>query len=290
MTQLIFALNAVGYRRNIDIRGAPYDFRKSPTDNDEFHEDFRRLVEETSRQNSYRQVILVGHSLGGSYALSFLIRQSQEWKDKYVKSVITLGTPYSGSSRAINALMSGTIVENVVPFEMTRTKHFLDNIKTFSVIPYLLPSPVAYDDTKPLIKFSKSSNGEKNIITTANYEMLFNMTNNGVGYEIFEDMKKERNELIHPGVNVVCIHGSGVPSAESFVFSGSDMSNVPVVNHVSGDGVNTERSLSACEKYRQMKESLKFHFKRKNFYMVEHVNMIYDPLVISYVIRQIMSG
>ncbi|KAI1285615.1 Phospholipase A2 group XV [Halotydeus destructor] len=42
---------AAGYTRGVDIRGAPYDFRKSPTELDDYYARFKSLVEDTYKTN-----------------------------------------------------------------------------------------------------------------------------------------------------------------------------------------------------------------------------------------------
>lgn len=52
-------------------------------------------------------ITFIVHSMGGRMILYFLQLQSQEWKDKYVKQVITLSVPWGGSIQAIQALSVG---------------------------------------------------------------------------------------------------------------------------------------------------------------------------------------
>jgi lysophospholipase-3 len=75
----------LGYSRDNDIRGAPYDFRKAPNEMGEWMKDFRTLVEETYFDGGNNSVILLSHSMGGPVALYFLHQMKQEWKDKYIR-------------------------------------------------------------------------------------------------------------------------------------------------------------------------------------------------------------
>jgi lysophospholipase-3 len=58
-----------GYVRGVNVRGAPYDFRKAPNELDDFYADLTSLVEETYFLNNQTKVILVAHSLGNSVTL-----------------------------------------------------------------------------------------------------------------------------------------------------------------------------------------------------------------------------
>ncbi|CAH8629384.1 unnamed protein product [Schistosoma guineensis] len=93
------------YVRNFTMRGAPYDFRKSPDDNKQFVMKFKHLVEETYTNGLDRPVVLLGHSLGSLYTLYFLKNQTKHWKQKYIKSFLSVSAPLGGT---VNALMSVT--------------------------------------------------------------------------------------------------------------------------------------------------------------------------------------
>lgn len=55
--------------------------------------------------------------MGGKMILYFLQQMPQEWKDQYVKQVITLSVPWGGSVQSLQAISVGydfgaTLVEN----------------------------------------------------------------------------------------------------------------------------------------------------------------------------------
>ena len=130
-----FLVNELGYIRNETLFAAPYDFRKAPSRNyffqyfwlkvhaeisslnyyklifldehDKFFADLKVLVEKAYEINGGAQVTIVGHSMGGRMSLIFLQMQTQEWKDKYIKSFISLATPWGGSFKSVKALIYG---------------------------------------------------------------------------------------------------------------------------------------------------------------------------------------
>lgn len=84
----------LGYMRDNDIRGAPYDFRKAPNELKEWMVDFKSLIEDSYTKAGNLSVILISHSMGGPIALYLMHQMTQSWKDKYVRvscrpSVIT---------------------------------------------------------------------------------------------------------------------------------------------------------------------------------------------------------
>ncbi|KAL6443139.1 hypothetical protein ACFW04_002827 [Cataglyphis niger] len=100
-------VNNMGYVRNVSLRGAPYDFRKGPSESEEFFAKLKTLVEETYAINNNTPVTLLAHSMGGPMTLIMLQRQSQKWKDKYINSFITLSAVWAGSVKAIKVFAIG---------------------------------------------------------------------------------------------------------------------------------------------------------------------------------------
>ncbi|CAH8869425.1 unnamed protein product [Trichobilharzia szidati] len=93
--------------KNFTIRAAPYDFRRLPYENSDFMERLKLLVEETYENGQQRPVVLIGHSMGSLYTLNFLNKQTKEWKQKYVKSYISVSAPFGGSVKALLGITSG---------------------------------------------------------------------------------------------------------------------------------------------------------------------------------------
>ena len=44
-----------------------YDFRRGLDEQEEYFENFTKLVKETYEQNNQKKIVLVTHSMGGSY-------------------------------------------------------------------------------------------------------------------------------------------------------------------------------------------------------------------------------
>lgn len=67
----------------------------------------KALVEETYEMNDKSPVALLAHSMGGPMSLYFLHQQTQAWKDKYIRSLITLSGAWGGSAKAIKVYAVG---------------------------------------------------------------------------------------------------------------------------------------------------------------------------------------
>ena len=84
----------------------------------EYFAALKSLIENTYAMNYNRQVIMMGHSMGSNYALYFLNHQSQEWKDKYIKSFVSIAGPYGGSVKILKLLASGNKTHLYTPFKV----------------------------------------------------------------------------------------------------------------------------------------------------------------------------
>ncbi|KAH8863977.1 Phosphatidylcholine-sterol acyltransferase [Schistosoma japonicum] len=92
---------------NWTIRGAPFDFRKAPNENNDFNDKLMHLIEETYRNGGNRPVVLLGHSLGAKYAMHFLKSMKKSWKNMYIKTFVSLSAPLGGSVKALKIEASG---------------------------------------------------------------------------------------------------------------------------------------------------------------------------------------
>lgn len=69
--------------------------------------DLERLIVETYEQNDQQRIVLLGHSMGNLYVQLLLSRKPQQWKDKFIKSFISLGGPWGGAVKSIRLMTSG---------------------------------------------------------------------------------------------------------------------------------------------------------------------------------------
>ncbi|GFX80677.1 phospholipase A2 group XV [Trichonephila clavipes] len=99
-------LISMGYKRQVDLRGAPYDFRKAPNEMEEYYSNVTNLVEETYHKNNETKVTLICHSMGCPVMTYFLNTHPQEWKDKFIKGLITLNGPFGGAIKAMKTIVS----------------------------------------------------------------------------------------------------------------------------------------------------------------------------------------
>ena len=138
-----------GYVRGESILGAPYDFRFAPHSLTSYFDALKQLVERTYLENGFERVVLVAHSMGGLYAQYFLRAQTDEWKERYVRAMVSISAPWSGSALMAQAYVSG--------FTFNIPRFFLDPLeirhqqRTAEPAPLLLPSRPAFSSDDVIV-------------------------------------------------------------------------------------------------------------------------------------------
>jgi len=97
---MVRALTNQGYSEGKDLRLLPYDWRKDPV---LASEQLGRLVDLTLKETGAKQVVIIGHSLGGTIARDYIVRGG----GPKVKATISIGTPWLGTPIAYRALKYG---------------------------------------------------------------------------------------------------------------------------------------------------------------------------------------
>ncbi|CAG7835506.1 unnamed protein product, partial [Allacma fusca] len=199
------SLIPLGYTRNSSISGAPYDFRKAPNELKDWFVDLKKLVEQVYASNGNNGIILICHSMGSPMSLYFLNRQSQSWKNKYIRSLITLGGPWGGSMKAVKVFAAGDDLGSYV----LPSKTLRGGQRTYASTAWLLPSKLFWNDTEILISVQNKRN-----YTMKDFKYFFDDIDFNDGYEMLKDTEGLLGPLDHPGVEVHCLHGSGVSTVE----------------------------------------------------------------------------
>ena len=103
------------YVKGVNIRGAPYDWRKAPNENDEFFRNLTKLVEETYYANNNTRVMLIAHSMGNPMTLYWLNNYvNQDWKDKFIRYFVSLSAVWGGAVKTLRLMASGDNIDILV--------------------------------------------------------------------------------------------------------------------------------------------------------------------------------
>ncbi|KAK2958747.1 putative Phosphatidylcholine-sterol acyltransferase [Blattamonas nauphoetae] len=150
-----------GYTPNVDLFGAPFDFRLSiPSEmrQNGQYSTFKKLIERVHKTTGKR-VHLIGHSLGGVFSHHFLSQEvTQEWKDEHIASLISLGTPFNGAPEAIASLIApsdfGYGIDPTILYEALRGMAGLIT---------MIPTEPAFESNTTIIKYGDLSFSSNNI-------------------------------------------------------------------------------------------------------------------------------
>jgi len=104
-----FLGDTLGYKEMQSLFGAPYNFSEilNKSYQDTYFNMLRVLIEYAVDKNGGRRAHVIGHSLGCPTLITFFSRVSQDWKDKYVQTMISVAGPFAGSPKATKAAFSG---------------------------------------------------------------------------------------------------------------------------------------------------------------------------------------
>ncbi|XP_055589204.1 phospholipase A2 group XV-like [Uranotaenia lowii] len=238
---LVNILVRYGYKRGLSIRGAPYDFRKAPNEDAEYRTQLKSLIEETYAINNDTAVTLVAHSLGAPVTLNFLQQQSQEWKDKYIRRLISLSGAWGGTVKAVKTYTIGDNLGSIfVDSHAVRSM-----LITTPSLAYLMPSPLFWNPNEIFVK-TKSYQ-----YTVANIDQFFKDLDLNDALNMYQDTLPYTLNFTAPQVEVHCWYATGKPTVDRLEWSNTDdmTSNKPKLIYGDGDGTVNLRSLTGCERW-----------------------------------------
>ncbi|RWS03374.1 hypothetical protein B4U79_02742 [Dinothrombium tinctorium] len=244
---LVDHLSKSGYRREHNLRGAPYDFRKAPHEQQEFFNSLKKLVERTYKKNGNKPIIFIGHSMGGNFAYLFLRMQSLSWKKKYIRALMTIATPWGGNFKYMyDYLYDDDYPANIFPVVRLAER-------TWSSMAFLLPQPHIFHDS-PLIS-TPSFN-----YTSETHKEFFDKINNKIAYQMYEDVKPILADLKHPEVDVYVIGGLGYKTLRGLIYEKDSFTSNKKIVYGNGDEFVNQESLKGCMHWKENKK-FKFVFK-----------------------------
>nr|CAH8869284.1 unnamed protein product [Trichobilharzia regenti] len=237
--------------KNFTIRAAPYDFRRLPYENSDYMERLKLLVEETYENGQNRPVVLIGHSMGSLYTLNFLNKQTKDWKQKYVKSYISVSAPFGGSVKALLGITSG---DNFSIF-FRNPLSFRPILRSFTSVVSTVPNPRVWPPDQVLI-----STPTKNY-TVNDYLTLFKDIGFPLGYEVMMKARENFITLSPPAdvSEVYCIYSSGLITMKKLVYKPAGLyrdafpNQAPILEYDDGDGTVNLESLEVCTHWPNVK-------------------------------------
>uniref|UniRef100_A0A6G1SLI2 Group XV phospholipase A2 n=1 Tax=Aceria tosichella TaxID=561515 RepID=A0A6G1SLI2_9ACAR len=259
---IIVALeNNNGYVANADMVGAPFDFRKAPNELAEFFDDLKNLIENHYIMNNYRPVTLICHSMGCLNSLYLLNRQTDNWKEVYVRRLISLAAPWGGSFKAISAMLYGDDLG--IPLLSHQKLQKLQS--SFPSLMYLFPREPTFNRNRILVETPTNN------YTLENLDKLFVDANLLDQREMWLDTKEIASNLKAPNVELWCLYGVGSATPTKIIYK--DSFNSGKYSEVEGDGDGTVNldSLRACEYFGDQQEKPVY---TRMFRNVDHIGIL----------------
>ncbi|KAL5022187.1 hypothetical protein ScPMuIL_001342 [Solemya velum] len=274
---IVEAMLTWGYQRNVSVRGAPFDFRKSPNEMSEFYKDLQALVEETYEINNNTRVVMMGHSMGNPVLLYFFNYIPQAWKDKYIQAFISLASPWAGAVKTLRLFASG---DNLgVPIVKPITVRPEQRAMTSTA--FLMPTNKYWNNSEVLVVQPHRN------YTVNDYKQFFEDIGFMTGFEMWKDTSPLIYDLDPPNVELHCLHGNGIETPGTLLYTEKTWpDSQPAMIPDQGDGTVNIRSLMACTRWQNNQKGRVVH---KVFPNAEHMAILANEDVIKYIQSVVLS-
>ena len=219
----------------------------------------------------------MSHSMGGPVTLFFLNNiVTQQWKNTYIYSFVPIAGAWSGGNKILLSLISGMqpseltpTVQKLCSFPADLTLRLRTGLRTMESISWLLPKPYAWGNailvTTP-----------KRTYTANDYEALFTDMGYPQGFKMYTGISAINAGFGAPNVPVYCFYGTGVQTAESFVYGQGFPDTQPTIVYGTGDGTVNLKSAEVCLKWKTEQPN----FVSKSFTGADHVGIVQNSDVL----------
>ncbi|OAF64011.1 Lecithin-cholesterol acyltransferase [Intoshia linei] len=263
---LVRKLTKHGYVDNYNLRGAPYDFRNLP--DNKYYEKLKILIEQTYQINRNKKVVILSHSFGGIVCNIFLNKMAKNWRSKYIKSLITFGTPWGGTLKSLNMILRGDNLN--IP--LIKAQDIYLQQRSMQVALYLLPNEIVWSRDQDLVVNKNVTYAIKDL------EKLFIDTKYYEGFLRYASILNIMKPRQTPNVKTYCIHGSGKPTMSKIIYKKKFPLGLPEYIYGNGDGSVNLKSLAYCKEWKT-----KYKVIYKVFKNTEHTNGLYNKSVMNYI-------
>jgi lysophospholipase-3 len=209
-------LETAGYRRNMNIRVAGYDWRLTP-DIDDFLERTMALIEETYYQNGNTPVHLWGHSNGPLYAQFLLTHTTQAWKNRFIHGFTPVAGNWAGQGFFYPLLFTGVnIIDFTFPTHAANARSNANMHQTFPANYTSAADPAVFHNQEVVVQTVQP----RKTYTPKDNKKLFRDAGLTTAQELaayyvgFVQFAKRR---FFPNVDVYAEKGSGLPTVVGLV-------------------------------------------------------------------------
>ncbi|CAL4958083.1 unnamed protein product [Urochloa decumbens] len=295
-------LERIGYRDGDTLFGAPYDLRHVPAVPGEKSEVFTRyfqqltrLIEDASRSNHGRKVILFGNSYGGMVALDFVRSTTMAWRDAHIKHLLLVAPlPSGGFLQPVRYMASGSdflcmgpyddaaVVPGTTPLALA-LRPMWRSLES-SVVNF--PSPAVFRRRAPVVVTR-----DRNYSAAEMEEFLYAIGAAAAAAEPFRRRAVPRMGYFQaPMVPTTCINGVGSDTPERLVYWDGDFDKEPEIVYGDGDGdINLVSMLAFDEQMRQHPGQSKL-FKTIKLRGAKHGMILTEDWALKRVMHEILQA
>lgn len=268
-------IDEFGYERDVNLRGAPYDFRKAPNELTDYFKNLKLMSELMYKEtDGQQQVTYICHSMGCNNILYFLQHQPTSWKNKHVRRVISLAAPWAGSMAALRAAALGDNLGLTYLLSETTLNRAQRSLPSTV---YLFPHQDVFADI-PLVRSHVDGPAPKTY-TTGSYMEFFDRLEHPDGYNMWLQTKDLLSNIVAPQVEVHCLYGENIKTIGRFEFKGDFPNSTSEVLYDDGDGTVTVQSSAYCKRWTDQQKQPIF---AKGFH-ANHVDMLRHEEVLHYI-------
>ncbi|KAF6214995.1 hypothetical protein GE061_009743 [Apolygus lucorum] len=239
----------------------------------------KNLVEDTFRINENKKVVFVTHSYGGNMILLFLRAQTKQWKDKYVRSVISLSSPIGGSMTVFREYTKANWIRYAPSYMCSNLRKLA---QSFPSMAYLVPSKEIWGNevivSTPLKNY-----------TLRNLKELYEDMDDAEGWEMWKDQQPYVSKAMEPpGVEFHCLYGTNNnQTIAKLVYDHEhQFPNNPRFVMGPGDGSVNLRSLEHCKNWKNQQDQTVYV---KHFPNMNHIGIVTDRRMVDY-ITHVLQG
>jgi len=261
-------IKTFNYTDKLNLHSVPYDFRRGTNESlYEFIRNLKQLIEFTYNRNENQSVHLISHSTGGSMVLFFLSQQSQQWKDRFIQTWISLSGNLAGEVDNFEDILRG-FVSPMIPKEI---------LQTWDFYAWRLPEPFVFGSKRLLIQTTRKN------YTSFDIQQFLNDINATDLAQIYPQTASILGDLPAPNVDTYCFYGVNVSTPIAYRI---DEKNRLETIHGRGDGEQDDTTNMSCQLWNETMSD-KYRLICKGFDRISHTRLVGNDQVLNEIDRVI---
>jgi len=261
-------IKTFNYTDKLNLHSVPYDFRRGTNESlYEFIRNLKQLIEFTYNRNENQSVHLISHSTGGSMVLFFLSQQSQQWKDRFIQTWISLSGNLAGEVDNFEDILRG-FVSPMIPKEI---------LQTWDFYAWRLPEPFVFGSKRLLIQTTRKN------YTSIDIQQFLNDINATDLAQIYPQTSSILGDLPAPNVDTYCFYGVNVSTPIAYRI---DEKNRLETIHGWGDGEQDDTTNMSCQLWNETMSD-KYRLICKGFDRISHTRLVGNDQVLNEIDRVI---